>query len=549
MCQNIELAVELGKHLNPEDILTLYSVSRDFNHAIRGYLLSSILTWIGHRCPEAGRMFPFKIYRAKLVEDPKERTWGQHYTSKEDVDVPDDLADEVRVVPGLKYLQMVMVRDRCCREIIAIMARSGHRFPNTMYMTLLRLWVLMDVATTYHRRALLRNATMWPDIDLYNAQLFFVKLSMHFNDPSVGPGTNELVHLILGQKGLYPLWRLLFGKKHANITGIIDLKTRYDMAVPEGIQRRQDENPDKPRYFHGVPLPEVGRIHLEGWGTIGNVHLARPDELIPVEAVERGLDLRRHLRRMVFWGYVDWQTGENLVPTEEEMYISDEERKLSCVNCSYHWKKRHILKKRWNTLTPEQQQEIKDEEEDDALRALAWAGMEPQDDGNDDSDDESEPYDINDEIDRGLIVPLPGPGPYTLGRSGPHVVPVPENTLGWVEFVNDMMMSTAPEADVDEALRAQSTRDHLKRRRAGQKRDLFAWRAWLETPEVAARARALIEARNVAERQTGEASSVPAEATAGGDGDVEMAAAPVADPSTEYGGLGEEYDGDVEMEG
>ncbi|KAG9255413.1 uncharacterized protein F5Z01DRAFT_653046 [Emericellopsis atlantica] len=326
------------------------------------------------------------------------------------------------------------------------MARSGHRTPKTMYETLLRMWLLLDVSTTEHRRAMLRNRTLWRDTDLYNAQLFFIKLGLHFNDPVYGPCSYDLMHLILGQKGLYPLWQLLLRKRFTTLHEIIDLKVRYDYQPSRQNWAAAATNR---KTVHGVPLDETGIFHREGWGQ-GKLHLFRPDELIPIEAVQRGLQLKKHIRHMILWGQFDRTTGENLVPTEEEIYISDEDEALAHMDTTTHWKKKHALKKRWNTLTPEQQNEIREEDEDDRLRCLAWAR--PNSDADSDSEgeesDSSSTYSLNDEIRRGYIPPPltkeEGPPP----QSG-------SDQKAWARFVDETLMGAIPEIDPDFALKWQ----------------------------------------------------------------------------------------------
>ena len=59
ICQRLELAVELAKHLRPEDILKLYSISKSFHGALDGHLLSSIRQVIAHAAPEVGPRLQF----------------------------------------------------------------------------------------------------------------------------------------------------------------------------------------------------------------------------------------------------------------------------------------------------------------------------------------------------------------------------------------------------------------------------------------------------------------------------------------------------------
>ncbi|ETR99944.1 hypothetical protein M419DRAFT_132004 [Trichoderma reesei RUT C-30] len=398
---NVELAVELGKQLDGKDILNLCLASRHFYNTVNTYLLSSVRSWIEYRAPEAGRIFHFQLYAKHLVDDPLKRTWA---ALKEGQTTSPDKGSQVRKVPGLKYLQLVLGRDKCCKDMLAIMARCGHRMPKTMHHSLLRLWLLMDVSTTRQRQTMLEMTNLFRDVDLYNIQMFLVKLSMLFNDPVYGPCSLDLVQLMMGQKGLFKLWQLITRKKFYKLSDIVELKLRYDIPLfTEGTYWMEQSL----HAVQGIPIEDIGQYHREGWGA-GGTHLSRPDELIPVEAVRRGLNLDDHLNHMVIWGYFDWKTGENIVPSLEEMHIENEAEVLANVDTTEHWKPKHVLKKRWNELTPEQQQEILADEEDDRLRAQAWSSTLDDDDdagsldGSSDSDAD-EASDLDDEIRRGYI--------------------------------------------------------------------------------------------------------------------------------------------------
>lgn len=495
LCNNIELAVELGKHLRPKDVISLYSANRAFHNAVKGHLLSSVRTWISYNAPEAGTIFNYRYYKKHLTEDPMGRTYGEMCEGlPERLQPPSEKVDEVRTIPGLKYLQLVVGRDRFCHDILALMARSGHRMPATMHSTLLRLWLFMDVATTSHRRSMMHSTYWWRDVDLYNAQFFFIKLGMHFNDPIFGPNSFDLVILMLGQQGLYPLWQLLAGKKYTNLREILCLKAYYDLDLP--MERWNNFN----RSFYGCPYEDMGTRHCEGWG-LGHRHLVRPDELVPQEAVARGLGLERHLRQMAVWGYFSWTTGENLMPTEEELYIEDEEDVVEAMDTTYHWKPKHALKKRWATLTEEERQDIIAEEDDERLRALAFANEDegggedwysedscsissslleecldpnvdipmsdaPNDDAEDtysqyDSDDDDTPmetnptsahYNLEEELKRGYVLPQI--------TDDDSQVPVLDDKAGWGAFVDEILMQVPVELDEDFALKAQAWQDH-----------------------------------------------------------------------------------------
>ncbi|KAH7318497.1 hypothetical protein B0I35DRAFT_503022 [Stachybotrys elegans] len=495
ICHYPELAVELGKHLQPEDILNLYSISKAFHYTIKAHLMSTVKAWVRYQAPEAARIFPYNLYEKHLVPDPRGHSWQQL-----NVQTPGSMSENpstkqtVRLVPGLKYVQMILIRNRCCWELIAIMARNGHRMPASMHKTLLRIWFIMELPVNAHRQAFMRDHSIWANEDVYNAQLFFIKLCMLFNDPIYGPGAPDLMQLFMGQRGLFPLWQLLMRKRYVSLSEIVQLKVRYDFQVPARVASVQTT------HVHGVPFSEVGRDHRENWGKEGNIHLMRPDELIVFEAVRRKLDLHTHLMHMVLWGYIDWNTGENLVPTDEEMHIDREDAVLVNVDKTYHWGHRHNLKKRFHELTPEEQRVIIEEDEDDNLRAMAWSGdgdsitmkqadigrygdidEEYADDGAEsggeedcsDEDDvgsnhehavddgamtgeyngtlysyafeEETPYNLDDEINRGFIPQRhPKPSPNTT------TVPPIGDSEGWKDFVNDLFLDMDPNMEEDE---------------------------------------------------------------------------------------------------
>lgn len=464
ICQNVELAVELGKYLHARDIINLYIANHMFHNAVNEHLLSSMKMWIAASAPEAGKIFSFKLYRRLLTHDPSGRKIGDVYPHlRSEKLLSQWMMQRTRTIPGLKYVQLVLGRDQYCREMIAMLARNGHRCPPTMHSTMLKIWLLMDVSTTRQRQALLRNTDIWTDVDLYNAQFFFIKLGMHFNDPVYGPNTYDLLFLMMGQRGLYPLWQLLMHKKYTKLPELLELSVRYNFDIPPDHWGGDffDSN------LHGVPFDEVGIGHFEGWG-MGDQHLMRPDELIPFEAVTRGLDLDEHIRYMMVWGYVDFKTGNNLVPTEEEMYISDDERVLAHMDTTHHWRRKHVLKKRWTELTPEQQQDIIEEDLDDQLRAMAWCGEDSDFDAYA-SDDEEKPYDLDDEIERGYILSQ-------QPKDHKSDVPPLDDEAGWSSFVNDALIGLPPQLTPDELLQAQAWHSYQDKERDYE----WDWLRWLD---------------------------------------------------------------------
>ncbi|KAH9209653.1 hypothetical protein DL95DRAFT_394206, partial [Leptodontidium sp. 2 PMI_412] len=252
------------------------------------------------QAPEAARIFPFTLYESLCVRDPV----GRPHPTKPNV---------VRMVPSIRWLQMAVHRAKTVRDILACMARQGHRMPPEMNLTLKKMWLVMDIATSA-RRAQVMHSDYFSALDIFHIQMFVVKLDMRFNDPIDGPGEDHLRKLMLGQRGLTPLCKLLKRTAFTETEEIVRAAVRYDWEV-------------KPQHRHysilGIPPEEIGTGHLEGWGK-GRVHLYRPDELVVREAVRRRLDLKNHIMGMMLWGYVDPVTGKDTPATEDEMYMSDD---------------------------------------------------------------------------------------------------------------------------------------------------------------------------------------------------------------------------------
>ncbi|KAI9744257.1 MAG: hypothetical protein M1818_002409 [Claussenomyces sp. TS43310] len=301
LSQSPELLMEIAQFLSIPDLISLYAISKAFHETVNGHMSHIMISCAAFKAPEASRIFIFNFYESLCTPDPV----GRFLAGTEDV----------RRVPSLRWLQMVTYRQKVVRDILACMAREGHRMPKTMPLSLMKMWLTMDIATSARRVQLMHNEEYWSDNDIYNIQLFMIKLEMRFNDPIDGPADDGLKKLMLGQRSLTPLWKLLKRTAYTSPLEIIQCAVRYSY---------------EPRIEHeGLPIfgiaPEdIGKGHLEGWG-LGKIHLYRMDELIPREACRRYLNLDKHMMNMMLWGYVDPVTKENIAVSEEEMYMSDDE--------------------------------------------------------------------------------------------------------------------------------------------------------------------------------------------------------------------------------
>ncbi|KAF7933338.1 hypothetical protein BELL_0129g00020 [Botrytis elliptica] len=297
-----EIILEFMLHLSPKNLLTLYSICRPFHTILSHWMAHAIKSIVKHQAPYSYTIYPFYLYRELSIPDPL----GTLHSS-----------GQIRRVPSLKYHQMVLHRCRVVRDILASLARHRLRCPPGTNHSLKKVWFLMDLSTTLDRVRLIHNRTFFTDHDLYNIQHFIVKLDMRLNCPTDGPGSDFLRKLMLGQRGLTPLFRLL------TRTGFTDLYELYQYSVRYSYTPLTPA-PDLHLGLFDVPANEIGIAHLEGWGK-GSKHLMRIDELVMREATRRELGFKEHIMMMLLWGYVDPLTGENLQPSREEMYMSDGE--------------------------------------------------------------------------------------------------------------------------------------------------------------------------------------------------------------------------------
>ncbi|KAH6689566.1 hypothetical protein F5X68DRAFT_150623 [Plectosphaerella plurivora] len=317
LSQSVELIVEVCRYLEPRDITTLYSVNKRFHETLDANITSSIRMWVRAYAEESGEIFSFRLYNKMCMPDPTGRTNGFSSLNPNPLD---PVQSSVRLVPTLRWYEMVVLRENCVDDIIEVLEKAGHRLPYGMETTLKKMWLLMDVATNKGRRDMLQNQALWTIDDLYHAQMFFTKLSMYFADP-IWPesGTNTMSALMLGQHGLWKLWQMLTGKAFKTREECEQLRVRYDYVPTQQQFRSSLFN----QHICGVHPTEVGTIHLEGWGR-GTGHLLRPDEFISIEATRRGFTVDKHVIYMILWGRLDFPISEDIML--EHVVVNDLDR-------------------------------------------------------------------------------------------------------------------------------------------------------------------------------------------------------------------------------
>jgi hypothetical protein len=278
---------------------------------------------------------------------------------------------------------MVYARSVRVRDILACLARQGHRMPAGSNFTLLKLWLIMELPTNRDRCTIIRTKKYFTRFDLYRATTFLIKLLLRFNDPLYGPDHGVLMELMLGQRGLTPLWKLLRGKAYTTLKEVVQTKLRYDVR-PTAAEREEGLP------VLGVPIDEMASVHLEGWGR-GREHLLRPDELIARECARRSLELDGYFESMAVYGHMDIAKVEDLTPDPEELYMSDEDLpdQLPSDECDPHdvlvwrgagnvpfqdgeWTPKLTKKDKWDMLSEEERQAILADDRDEILRSLVW---------------------------------------------------------------------------------------------------------------------------------------------------------------------------------
>ncbi|KAH8908414.1 hypothetical protein BR93DRAFT_976589 [Coniochaeta sp. PMI_546] len=407
---SIEILVLVGKYLRPRDILNLYSISRTFHATLNTHMRSSVLVWAQHNCRLAADIFPYQFYVGGTVPDPMGRPRDPAYhdiyarltatphlpshlalpsstsssSSSSSSSLPSDHPlSQTRHIPSLRWLQLVHARSVRVRDILTSLARQGHRLPPHTDTTLLKLWLISDLPTNQDRCTVIRTTPYFTKLDLYRSAVLLVKLLMRLNDPLYGPDHGLLMELMLGQRGLTPLWRLLRGKGYTTLREVVQAKLRYD--VRPTVAEREAGLP-----VLGVPVDEMGAGHLEGWGR-GTEHLLRLDELIARECARRGIEAYDNIESMAVYGHVDIARAVDLAPELEELYMSDEElpaelprEEVGRRDVLVHggggnvpfregeWTPKLVRKARWEGLSEEVRRAVEEDDRDERLRSLVW---------------------------------------------------------------------------------------------------------------------------------------------------------------------------------
>jgi len=325
------------RYLEPSTFLTLYAISKPFHYLVNSnyttYMLESARTWASfpsqNLSPKTStpttrkppyttilEIFPFVNYRYLCIHDPSHRRLP---TSNPLSPAPlltihhpeaPQTPSLTRCIPTFRYLFLLHHRSRTITSILhSITTIYAHPLPlDLMPPILAKLWYLMDLPTHILRMGLMHNRAFWTDKDLELLMLFFVKLDLCVTDPVDGAGQTELRRMLLGQKGLGVMDRVLRRVEGRNVIEVFRLWVRWADERYWMAERRGGEGDS----VLGIPVSEFGRMGRAGWKVRGvegpcpqEGRFIGVEDLVLMEGVRRGLKLGEKIVDMMVWGYVE----------------------------------------------------------------------------------------------------------------------------------------------------------------------------------------------------------------------------------------------------
>ncbi|KAL8738069.1 MAG: hypothetical protein Q9181_001093 [Wetmoreana brouardii] len=304
-----ELIFETIKHLSVDDLLSLYAISKDFHFLANSRFTTMIISQSLSKAPESSRIFPFRCYRSLCLRDPAQR---RNEAKPEEY--------EIRHVPGFQWLKMVLWRESVVDDIVACLESEGLMLPAATTMTIKKMWFTMDIPTNERRANIMHNKIYWTERDLYLATLFITKLDMLLTCPMTGDGDLGLRKMLLGQRSLSTLAKVLKREEMHNSYEMMQMIVawNYDMSPEERALNLS---------LLGVPPNRVGMLQYEGWGANPGVLFHQIDMLVTMECVRRGLDMPAHYLDMVFYGFVDKRPGLDIWTQEQRRRMEEAEEK------------------------------------------------------------------------------------------------------------------------------------------------------------------------------------------------------------------------------
>ena len=297
-----ELTLEFSKQLDIEDLISLYAISKEFHFLVNGRFTAMILGQSNAKASESSKTFIFRCYKSLCMRDPARR--------------PNETKpDELRFIPSFRWLRMILFREAVVDDILRSLAAEGHRVPKRTRLTIKKIWFTTDISDNARRIGLMHNTSFWADKDLFLATMFFIKLDMRLTHPTAGNGEIGLRKMLLGQRSLSTLAKVLRREEMRTQVDMLRMIVRFNYEPPR--YRQMD--------IMGVPSHEIGKLQYEGWGA-RNTKFIQIDELVMREAVKRKLNLQNHYIDMMIYGYINNKTFQDIrtpMPKQEDTAEED----------------------------------------------------------------------------------------------------------------------------------------------------------------------------------------------------------------------------------
>lgn len=290
-----ELTLEFSKQLEIEDLISLYAISKVFHYLVNGRFTAMILGQCNGKASESSKTFIFRCYKSLCMRDPARR-------------LNETKPDELRFIPSFRWLRMILFREAVVDDILQSLAAEGHRLPKRTRLTIKKIWFTIDISDNARRIGLMHNTTFWSDKDLFLATMFFLKLDMRLTHPTAGNGEIGLRKMLLGQRSLSTLAKVLKREEMRTQVDMLRMIVRFNYEPPR--HRQMD--------IMGVPSHEIGRLQYEGWGA-KNTKFIQIDELVMRESVKRKLNLQNYYVDMMIYGYINKKTFQDIrTPMREQ---------------------------------------------------------------------------------------------------------------------------------------------------------------------------------------------------------------------------------------
>lgn len=160
ICRDNDLLLHFVSFLTLPSLISLYAISKPFhflfNRHHTAFILSNMRTW----APGTDRIYPWRCYKSLCVKDPSKLQKPRLKGKENEVNKK---WDDLRDVPSLRWLQMVVWREGVCRDMMVQLATNGLRCPFGTLDSIKRMWFLMDLPLNSHRIALIHNTDYIPN--------------------------------------------------------------------------------------------------------------------------------------------------------------------------------------------------------------------------------------------------------------------------------------------------------------------------------------------------------------------------------------------------